>query len=54
MQERGLVVSWLFDDSSGKSKGFGFVEMDDSTEGKSAVDALNGNEIDGRCGESSK
>ena len=32
-----------------RSKGFGFVEMDDSTEGKSAVDALNGNEIDGRA-----
>ena len=32
-----------------RSKGFGFVEMDDQTEGKSAVDALNGNEIDGRA-----
>ena len=31
-----------------QSLGFGFVEMDDSMEGKSAVDALNGNEIDGR------
>ena len=32
-----------------QSKGFGFVEMDDSNEGKSAVDALNGSEISGRA-----
>jgi RNA recognition motif-containing protein len=32
-----------------RSKGFAFVEMDDSMEGKSAIDALNGNEIDGRA-----
>lgn len=32
-----------------RSKGFAFVEMDDATEGKAAIDALNGNEIDGRA-----
>ena len=42
-------ASVIMDRVNNPSKGFGFVEMDDSTEGKSAVDALNGNEIDGRA-----
>ena len=42
-------ASVIMDRVNNRSKGFGFVEMDDSTEGKSAVDALNGNEIDGRA-----
>ena len=32
-----------------RSKGFGFVEMDDAAEGNSAVEALNGHQIDGRA-----
>ncbi|MGA0086963.1 MAG: RNA recognition motif domain-containing protein [bacterium] len=39
----------IMDRVTNRSKGFGFVEMDDSNEGKSAVDALNGSEIGGRA-----
>ena len=39
----------IMDRVTNQSKGFGFVEMDDSNEGKSAVDALNGSEIGGRA-----
>ena len=42
-------ASLIVDKFSNQSKGFGFVEMDDSNEGKSAVDALNGSEIGGRA-----
>ena len=31
-----------------RSKGFGFVEMDDANEGQKAIDALNEKEIGGR------
>jgi len=33
---------------SGRSKGFGFVEMDNDEEGKEAISSLDGEEIDGR------
>ena len=33
---------------SGRSKGFGFVEMPDSTEAHSAIDGLDGKELKGR------
>ena len=36
------------DVNSGRSKGFGFVEMPDNDEAWSAIEALNGNEIKGR------
>jgi len=36
------------DRESGRSKGFGFVEMNDDAQAKAAIDALNGNEIGGR------
>ena len=42
-------ASVIMDRVNNRSKGFAFVEMDDSTEGKSAIAALNGNEIDGRA-----
>jgi RNA recognition motif-containing protein len=42
-------ASVIMDRVNNRSKGFAFVEMDDSTEGNSAIDALNGNEIDGRA-----
>ena len=42
-------ASVIMDRVNNRSKGFAFVEMDDSTEGKAAIDALNGNEIDGRA-----
>ena len=33
---------------SGRSKGFGFVEMESKEAGQAAIDALNGNEYRGR------
>ena len=41
-------VRLLRDKLSGKSKGFGFVEMPDSSEADSAIAALNENEFKGR------
>ena len=38
----------ISDKYSGRSKGFGFVEMDDDNEGKAAIEDLDGAEIDGR------
>ena len=37
------------DRDSGRSKGFGFVEMSSDGEAKAAIDALNGSEIAGRA-----
>ena len=36
------------DRDSGRSKGFGFVEMASKDEGQSAIDGLNGTELKGR------
>ncbi|RXJ57978.1 RNA recognition motif domain-containing protein [Candidatus Marinarcus aquaticus] len=36
------------DRDTGRSKGFAFVEMDVDSEGQSAIDELNGKEIEGR------
>lgn len=36
------------DRDNGRSKGFGFVEFEDQSEGKAAIDAMNGKELDGR------
>jgi len=36
------------DKYSGRSKGFGFVEMPSAEEGRSAIDQLNGKELKGR------
>ncbi len=38
----------IMDRDSGRSKGFGFVEMDNEQEAQTAIAALNGKEIDGR------
>ena len=36
------------DRMTGRSKGFGFVEMPDRTQAQAAIDGLNGKELDGR------
>lgn len=52
LQERfetfGVVksVKIITDGYTGKSKGFGFVEMPDMAEGKAAIAAMNGKELD--------
>jgi len=39
----------VMDRDTGRSKGFGFVEMGNDQSCKAAIDALNGKEIDGRA-----
>lgn len=41
-------VSIIMDKFSGRSKGFGFVEMADAAQGKTAVESLNGQDMGGR------
>ena len=43
--ERAVVIA---DRESGRSRGFGFVEMPDDAEGQAAIEAMNGTEMDGR------
>jgi RNA recognition motif-containing protein len=38
----------IVDRMSGRSRGFGFVEMANSEEAAAAIEALNGNELEGR------
>jgi cold-inducible RNA-binding protein len=39
----------IVDRDTGRSKGFGFVEMDNADEAQAAIDALNGKEVNGRA-----
>ena len=41
-------VTVITDRETGRSKGFGFVEMSNDAEAERAISALNGKEIDGR------
>lgn len=41
-------VAIIIDRITGRSRGFGFVEMGDAAEGKAAMEAINGQEVDGR------
>ncbi len=41
-------VAIITDRDTGRSRGFAFVEMKDDSEGRAAIEALNGNEFDGR------
>jgi RNA recognition motif-containing protein len=41
-------VTIIKDKYTGQSRGFGFVEMADDSEGQAAIDGLNGKELDGR------
>ena len=43
--EKASIIS---DRNSGRSKGFGFVTMDDSDEANKAIEAMNGSEMGGR------
>ena len=49
--EHGAVekASIIVDRDSGRSKGFGFVTMNDNDEANSAIDALNGTDLNGRA-----
>src|SRR5437016_7918141 len=39
----------IMDRDTGRSKGFGFVEMGSDAEAQAAIQALNGKEVDGRA-----
>src|SRR5207248_5845595 len=49
-QEHGQVAraQVITDRETGRSRGFGFVEMDDDAEAQKAIDALNGMQYKGR------
>ncbi len=49
-QEHGKVTraQVITDRETGRSRGFGFVEMDNDQEAQKAIDALNGAEFNGR------
>ena len=44
-----LSVKIITDRETGRSRGFGFVEMAEDGSAQTAIDALNGKEIDGRA-----
>jgi cold-inducible RNA-binding protein len=49
--EFGSVTSAkiIMDRDSGRSKGFGFVEMSSSSEAQTAIEKMNGQEVEGRA-----
>ncbi|MFA5271460.1 MAG: RNA-binding protein [Candidatus Omnitrophota bacterium] len=52
MEEKGLTVKEvkiISDKFSGRSKGFGFAEFDTPEQAQAAIDALNGQELNGRA-----
>ncbi|MCL4206055.1 MAG: RNA-binding protein [Pirellulaceae bacterium] len=50
-EQHGSVESAqvIMDRDSGRSKGFGFVEMSNAQQADAAISALNGKEVDGRA-----
>lgn len=50
-EEHGEVVDAIVmkDRATGRSRGFGFVEMGSEEETQKAIEALNGTEVDGRA-----
>ncbi|MFG0274566.1 MAG: RNA recognition motif domain-containing protein [Phycisphaerales bacterium] len=49
-EEHGEVASasLVMDRETGRPRGFGFIEMNDDSQAKAAIEALNGQNIDGR------
>ncbi len=49
-EEFGTVTDAIVvtDRQTGRSRGFGFVEFDNSDDAQKAIDAMNGKELDGR------
>jgi RNA recognition motif-containing protein len=49
-EQHGQVISAriITDRDTGRSRGFGFVEMENEDEANAAIDALNGQTLDGR------
>ena len=49
--QKGQVVSVkiIMDQHSGRSKGFGFVEMSSKEEAQAAIEAFNGHDLNGRA-----
>ena len=49
-EQHGKVseVALMMDRTTGRSRGFAFVTMNDSTEGNAAMSAFNGKEVQGR------
>ena len=45
---KGVSATVVTDRRSGRSKGYGFVEMESESEAKAAIEALNGSELNGR------
>lgn len=41
-------VAIITDRNTGRSKGFGFVEMTDDSEARAAIEGMNGKDLDGR------
>ena len=39
----------IIDRNTGRSRGFGFVEMPNDDEGRAAIEAMNGQDMDGRA-----
>ena len=50
-EQYGVVdtINVITDRDTGRSKGFGFVEMPDSAASKAAIQGLNGKELEGRA-----
>ena len=45
----GVSAQIIMDRDTGRSKGFGFVEMGDNDQAQAAIDGLNGTEVAGRA-----